>query len=138
MSDKSIEELRAELRAAELREAAVRREAAAKIKPVYSYTLEPVTDHFDRALIDNCRIYKFSGNVLNDAELLAVGRRPFQLGSRYLFSEELVRFVMCTGGGSFNEAMHSNECWAELSAFVVEHPEGGDVTDIVRKYEKSQ
>jgi hypothetical protein len=131
-SKRTVAEIRAELAAALQAETAEKEALAKATQPVYKFTLELVTDNWDKIFDPTCSVYKLIGEVLNKDELKAVGKVPFEGAGRYLFNGATHRFVMAVSGGSY--FVSHPDCFAELSDFVVYHTDGGDVTEIVNRY----
>jgi hypothetical protein len=140
---RDIEEIRAELRAAEQELEAEKRAAREAVKPAYRFTLLPVTDRENKVYDDTCRVYRLEGVVLNEDALKAVGAyHPGNGAMRYLFNTGTGKLVTALGGGTIYVSRRWGNAddgsdviaMAELSAFLVEHPEGGDVTEIVEAH----
>jgi hypothetical protein len=138
-------ELKAAIRAKELRE----RSLHDSVKPVWRYTLEPgPIEGYNPLWDDTLGWYVLAGHVDNVDELIAVGwsAREFSRGSmRYLFNTSTGKIVMHSGGGT----MYISSGWstadsleaeqraiAKVGAFLVAHPEGGDITEIVNAFKK--
>jgi hypothetical protein len=134
--ERTVEDLRAELREAEAKEREEREARKAAVEPILRYTLtldlrelrrEPLWD-------PACRYYRLEGEVINEQELLT-----------YLFNSATGRFVKAVGGGNvYISAPHSSfnsgnpevrATWSRLSEFIKAEPDGGDVTAIVRDHD---
>jgi hypothetical protein len=150
--ERTVEDLRAELREAEAKEREEREARKAAVEPILRYTLtldlrelrrEPLWD-------PACRYYRLEGEVINEQELLEAGHsrdeaRRRQGGMTYLFNSATGRFVKAVGGGNvYISAPHSSfnsgnpevrATWSRLSEFIKAEPDGGDVTAIVRDHD---
>lgn len=103
------------------------------VQPRYLFTLMPVIEKssWERIYDPMCKLYKLSGSVLNGHELKAVGKVPFEGSMNYLWNGATYSFVTAVGGGS--SFIKEQETFDMLSAFVLKHPEGGDVTELVEQ-----
>ena len=137
-SQKSVAELEAELREARAREAEAKRAARDAVQPVYQFTLTPEEPHqtWQPIFDDTCTLWKLSGKVLNADELKSVGKSPFEGAMKYVHNGATGLFVTSVGGGSI--FLKSRAGWLALSDFLVSHPEGGDVTEIVTRYRATE
>jgi hypothetical protein len=149
MSDKSIAELEAQLRAAKQRKSEEDEARRKSVKPVYQFSLIPRPEErrYEKIIDSSIRVYRLEGKILNVDELAAAGwlKRDLESGGMsYLFNSLSGKIVMETGGGRLyvSDWNHTREQYLavmdELSAFVVANPEGGDVTEIVENYQKSE
>jgi len=147
MTDKTVEELRAELREAERREAAELQIRRAKVQVRRQFTLLPYEDvHFlDRVYDSTCKLYRLVSTVVNHDEAKTAGHTELEMrngGMTYVYNTLSHRLVTGVGGGTIwigptwmNEDDTSDvEAFEELNAFLLEHPEGGDVTEIVERF----
>ena len=103
------------------------------VKPIMKYTVTPtpVKGSWDFIGDEMCVFYTIDGQCTNLDEVKAVGGQVPHSGSmRYLYNLATSRLVCTTGGGSIHLSA-TLEAYAQVSAFISEHPEGGDITDIV-------
>jgi hypothetical protein len=129
-----------------------RREDALKVLresvvPVYQYEIRlDQRDHGDKIWDQSVKMYRLTGVCLNQEEVDAVGGKTFTGGMSYLFNTATGRIIMPTGGGSIfikasgwyrspNEVDDTDQAYSELSAFLVSHPEGGEVTHLVEAHQ---
>jgi hypothetical protein len=144
---KTAAQLRAELVEAELREAD-ERETRRKATPVdRRFTIVPTKpakahqELYDPA----CRFYIIESAVANREEAKTAGHSDHMLqggGMVYVYNTLSNRIVTSTGGGTvwvgagFTGERHesAHEAMYAISAFLVEHPEGGDITAIVNAH----
>lgn len=132
---RTIADIRAELAEAEAAEA--RRVAALKdtVKPQYGYRADLAAfpdRHFVRGVYASYRITRI---VLNREELEAVGARAEDSSGSYLLNRQAGHFVNAGGGTYFLPVPGFNSVnldyeglYAPLAAWLVEHPNGGDIT----------
>lgn len=155
MGDGSIqrrrEELAAELKELERKEESARERRRNAVKPDRRFTIARAKregDYFDRILDPAVIMYRIEGIVVNKeaAEAAGWGDRDTSTGGmNYLFNTATGRIIMASGGGNIyisdgswygknraQEAADGKRVYAELEAFLKEHPEGGDITDIIR------
>jgi len=132
-----IAELEAELAQLKREDAEQKAQRRKQVRPVYKFTLKPANDpYMVRSIMDeSCVLYTLSGKVLNADEMKAVGNQLFEGGMTYLFNRITGKFIMSTGGGSVY--LRSAEAFGELGEFIVRHPQGGIVTDIVTRWQGS-
>jgi hypothetical protein len=138
-----MQALKARLRELEQAEEVKAQALRDSVQPVYEFLLEPEAERNgffggDRLFDDTCRFYKLSGRVTNKEELKEVGagHRVFEGAMRYLFNGATGQFACAVGGGSV--FLSSQEGWRALSDFIRQHPEGGNVSDIVSYYRGSK
>jgi hypothetical protein len=131
---KTVKELELELREARALEDEERRERAKATKAVYQFTLKRVRDEaaWHPVYDDFCLLYRLTGKVLNVAELKSVGKIPFEGSMLYLFNGATGRFAAAISGGSIFTS--DPNAFEDLSTFVADHAEGGDVTEIIERY----
>lgn len=135
-----IEELEAKLAQLRQEEADRARALRESVTPRYTYMLVPHSESWDKIADPSCRWYRLEGVIINTPELNAVGAAiPAAGGMNYLFNTLSGRFVISGGGGTVYLNLNGRfgppdtEAFQELEAFVAEHPEGGDVTEIVER-----
>jgi hypothetical protein len=150
--NKSIEEMRAELRVAEQelkqREADERQAKMDATQIIMRFTIEPTTRRsFQEMYDDSCLLYRLNGEITNLDEAKAAGHSDHNLragGMDYIFNKLSGRIVTGVGGGTIwvgggwgdKNADSARFTMIQISAFIVEHPEGGDITDIVEQHRK--
>lgn len=137
VSHRSIAEIQAELDAAKEAE---RKRLAKKVKaivPIYKFTLTKTQDAYilRQMMNPSCTPYTLFGEILNKEELSRVGKPAIDGGMTYIFNNYSGQFVIAIGGGTIH--LRNQEGWDELSNFIYECPEGGDVTDIVNTHRKN-
>jgi hypothetical protein len=129
-TEQKIATLKQELRELEAQAKAEREERARKVRPEFNFTLVPTEDPWDKIYDPSCRLYSLVGTVMNMKELREVGKGFVTGGSmNYLWNGATNRFVCAVGGGSIYAKDPAT--WEMLSQFIVEVPDGGDVTAIV-------
>jgi len=146
MSDRTVAELRAELRQAEQREAAAK-EARKKEVPVeYRYTISLAKRHsFDKIYDDTIRRYRIERVCLNAEAAKAVGHSDHEIssgGMDHLYNTVTAKIICPCGGGTSYIGPRwpgSNDgaddmAFELIGLFLVENPEGGDITTIVDEF----
>ncbi len=131
----TVKELEAQLAEARALEEEERSRLAALVKPVWKFYLQKYTPKgYDVVYDDTCTLYTMAGELQNETELKEVGHYVHSTrGSmQYIYNELSAHFVMAVGGGTIYTSEQG--AWDELSEFITEHPEGGEVTEIVNKY----
>lgn len=119
----TVAELEALLKEARAAEYAAREAVRDLVQPVMQFTLTPSPARgWDQVWDDTCSYYYLKGKCLNEAELRTVGKTAFTGGMNYLFNSGTGRIATHCGGGSTFTS--DPEAIAELSAFLVAHPEG--------------
>lgn len=143
MSDKTLTpaQLREMLREAEAAERKAADEAKAAFVPVFTFTLLPDKreGNFSRLFEGSgCVYYRLSGTLVNKEEARAVGSTVEGGSMSYLYNTLNHRFVVAMGGGRLwltNAAFREDEdALSDLSAFIKDNPEGGDVTELVNSH----
>lgn len=143
----NIAELEAQLAAARKEEDLRKQALRDSVKPVWRYTIERLpttTDVFDAIYDDTIVAYKLSGEVLNREELIAAGHPEtfYRAGSmRYLYNTVTTRLIAGVGGGTIflstsgfkRESAKIQRAADQVGAFLADHPEGGDITEIIAK-----
>jgi len=146
---RTIDEIEAELEAARK---AIENDRNAKrnaVKPVWRYTIEPGTmTGYAKLWDDTLAWYELAGHIDNVDKLVAAGWYDHELrrGSmRYLFNTVTGKIVMHSGGGtmyiysgwgSAGDVEAELRAVAKVGAFLVAHPEGGDITEIVTAFKE--
>lgn len=102
------------------------------VKPQYKFTLSVRMFQHELIFDNSCVTYTLLGGVTNKEELRKVGKAAFEGAMGYIYNKMTQRFVMAISGGA--RFVEDEECWAELSTFIAENPNGGDVTHIISKY----
>lgn len=131
------ERLEARLRELQAEEAAAKKAKAAAVKTRFLFTVSLVEDSWTTVLDDTCCVYLIDGKILNKEELASVGKSStFEGGMKFYFNKVTGRLIGHTGGGTTYVGRGENEraCYDEVSAFLVRHPSGGDITEIMNKY----
>lgn len=140
---RSIEEIEEELRLARRAQADETKRRREAVKPRYEYVIAPTTGYsHDRCYDPAVVLYRVESICLNMAECVAAGHSEQNLrqgGMTYYFNTATGRIITSTGGGhlhieSFDDVEESTKCIAEVSEFLVAHPEGGEITDIVERF----
>jgi hypothetical protein len=132
----AVEQLRAKLREAEAREAAEAKERADSVQPVVTVEIRPADReaYAWREIYDDAvTLWTVEATLQNEAELKAVGKEHRVGSMTYYFNTATGRLVTSVGGG-YVYLKKSREQWDEVSAFIVAHAEGGDITELVTKY----
>lgn len=133
---RSLDDIRAELAAAERAERDRMRELADAVQPTYRFTLVPYTarnDTFERVYDQSCSLWVMAGELTNADELRSVGKVvPTSGQMRYIFNSLSGRFVTSVSGGTIYVSSH--EAWSELSEWALVNPTGGDVTEMVDRH----
>jgi hypothetical protein len=123
----------------------LRRQKAAELEeikksvtPQYEWTLTPTVDNYDKIYDSTCKFYTLDGRCVNKHEAEAAGHSHIQEGGmKYLFNTLSGRIVgswsggtvwISKGGTSFSADEYT---LANLSAFIVQNPDGGNVTSII-------
>jgi hypothetical protein len=149
---KSIDELRTELRVAEQdlkqREADERQVKLDETPIVRRFTIKPTADRWHEMYDDSCKLYELAAEITNIEQAKEAGHPGHDLragGMTYVFNPLSGRIVTGTGGGTIwvgagwqtknTESAHTT--MEAISKFIVEHPEGGDITDIVEQHRKA-
>ena len=136
-----IIELENKLRAARADKDIIERARRESFVPLFRWTLTPVTDNFDRTFDDSVILYRLHGGLVNREAAEESGVRVNEGGHNYVFNRLNNRFVMGVGGGRLwlNDGLYNTniDAMIELADYIAVYPDGGDVTHIVRKYQKS-
>jgi hypothetical protein len=140
---------------AQLRDLRAEKEAATAAQRdltpiIWQYTIRPVDEserRYDEVYDDTCALYKIEGRVLNEDEARAAGHPDHAMrggGMTYLFNKSTGKIVMATGGGtiyvarSWSSKAAGDEshivAFNKINAFLADHPEGGDITEIVEEH----
>lgn len=141
---KTVEQLRAELRKAEQAEEAAAKTRREATPPVWQFTLSPTTQ--ERVYDDTVVAYTLRGEVINRDECLTAGRAEYELRGGamvYLFNTGTGKLIAPVGGGTiYISSFYPRNREAEakvidqISDFLVAHPEGGDITEVVNAFRK--
>jgi len=128
-----IEDLRERLSSLMAEEAADLRERQREVQPWYKFTLEPHVDTWHDVFDPQCRLYRLMGRLQNADELRKVGKvvPTESAGMTYLWNGATNHFVVAIGGGTI--FAKDRQTWDDLSTFIVQNPEGGDVTGLVNR-----
>lgn len=134
----SLEEAREALRRAQARED-IAREDRKKATPIQRiFTVYPSPDNtWDKVYDSTCRLYTIHSEVKNYEEAKEAGHPHHVLdkgGMKYIFNTTTNHIVMAVGGGMiWTSDEHAMD---EISEFIKNNPEGGDITFIISKYRK--
>lgn len=143
-----VDEIKAELAEAEraLQEQRQQRLEATPI--IMRYTVERDTQPYTvNRLYDEAVVaYSVSGEVVNSDEAAAAGHSLDRKGGSmtWLFNTLSGRIICSTGGGSVffgfpgDKSIAQLDAIEELSAFIAESPQGGDITSIIEKYQRNK
>lgn len=135
MTEMSIAELEELLRVKRQEEADALKVKRDSVKPVYRITIDLATGHsFHKIMDDSVKVYRISGEVTNKAEVDAVGGDSRGGGMDYLFNTLSGKLIMSTGGGTIWVGGFDNdghEAFQQINEFLCDHPDGGNITDIV-------
>jgi hypothetical protein len=142
---KSIEELESALREAkeEARLELIARVASVVPQWTFAVAVDEREALFNRVYDDSCLWYRIEGTCTNREEAEAAGHSRDRLatsGMSYLFNTLSGRIVCSSGGGTYhfggfdkNDPAHIRAI-NQISDFLVDNEEGGDITDIVAEY----
>jgi hypothetical protein len=150
---RTIEEIEKELEEARAIQEAERQLKRDAVKPIWEYTVTPSARQdltWDPIYDKTIRAYDLVGRVTNEDECKAAGHPDFALrggGMRYLFNTGTGRLIGPTGGGT----IYLSTGWGmgkrsdkdlevavtAISQFLVDHPKGGDITEIITKFRKA-
>jgi len=133
-----VAELEEQIRTLRQQERDDERAAAAAFVPSYSYAIERATSYADRYFHEEYVVYRVHGTVTN-ADAAPASYRPFEGSGAYLYNALSCHFVQSlsgnmhlpTPGFAANRDVDWPQVYGELSAYVMENPDGGDITDIV-------
>jgi hypothetical protein len=136
MATRTVEQIRAELREAEAREAAEREAERERVPVIWQYTLSPLEPdpNWNPRFDPTCSLSRRDGAVTNRAEAEAAGHSTYRMdggGMVYVFNNGTGRFVTSTGGGRIYTS--DPLAFEALSQYLLDHPEGGDVTPIIEE-----
>lgn len=144
MTDYSIAQLESMLRKARQREADAKDIKKAETPIIWQFTIELNDDKWDTLWDKDSCFYKIRGRVLNEEEAKAVGHHVGFTGDmKYVYNMLNHKIVCAVGGGtSFINGGHNGEdasarqAFDELNEFLIENPEGGDITHIVNAHKQ--
>ena len=141
--DNEIARLEQELRDAKKRASDEMAARKAEVEKVYRYTLSIDTKPYDVMLDDTVLKYRLEGEIVNLDQCIEAGYSESELkvgGHTYLFNTLSSRFICGIGGGyvylGFDRDEGTRERFERLAEWVVDNPEGGDVTDLVNELRK--
>jgi len=137
-SAQQIEELEAQITALRQQQRDDEKAALAAFVPVYVYDIAPSPTYGDRYLHGGYVVYRVAATVTN-ADAAPAGWRPFEGSGAYLYNAHACHFVQALSGNmhlpspGFGQRgpLDWSQVYGELAAYLREHPDGGDVTDIV-------
>lgn len=141
------QELQAQLRALEALEEAERKARIKAAPIVMKFTIAPTTDRWHEVYDDSCLLYKLEGKVTNRDEAKAAGHPEHDLrdgAMTYLFNTATGKLVTAIGGGTLwvsagwhtKNAESAKTTMATIGYYLVDHPKGGDITNIVENHRK--
>lgn len=134
--DERIAALEAAIKRLRQQEAADLQASKESVPVVMEWVLYPTKDAFRDLWDDSCIFYQLNGICTNKAEAEAAGHTRIQEGGmKYLFNTLSGKFVGTFSGGivwiSKRGFRTDEETLANLNKFVAEHPEGGNITEII-------
>jgi hypothetical protein len=140
----TIKQLEAMLKEAHKREDDAKAEKKAATPVIWEFTIMPSDRHGDKIWDDNCCFYEIKGRIVNEAEAKAVGHHIGFSGSMVYVYNKLSKQIVCDvgGGTSFinaswgGDSESARKAFDEVNAFLIDHPEGGDITDIVNRHKQ--
>ena len=139
----ALEARLAEIKREEAEQARLAREA---VVPVWSYTWAPDAGRearrnsrssFDRLYDDSVSVWRLEGTCTNAAEMAAVARSHEAEGGgmSYLLNRATGKIITSVSGGRI--FLQAAESMQALADWAFEHPEGGDVTELVTALRES-
>lgn len=147
---RSIQEIRAELQAAEEAARAEKETLRETVQPIWKYTVKRMVKgdgfrYLNEVFDDSCFLIKISGEVTNREECEKVGHSESRLNGgsgTYLFNSTTWKIICSLGGGTFyinswlNAGAEDSHIIAmnEVNEFLFLHPKGGDITSIVNAH----
>lgn len=144
---RSIEEIRAELREAEALDAEARKAKRESTPVVRRFTIKPHEPrHFVEEMYDSdCLLYMIKAEVVNLEEAKTAGHPEHDLragGMVYVYNTMTGKIVCGVGGGTIwiSQSLNGENkrsafmAMGKIGEFLGEHPEGGDITDIVNEH----
>jgi hypothetical protein len=147
MTTRSIDEIRAELRAAEQAEATRKAAARDAIPITEAFTIEPIPAAGHHEVWDpTITLYRIAGRVTNREEAAAAGHHvPSDGGMVYAFNTLTGKIVMGVGGGTYyisgrgwgtnpDKQARAEVAFTAINEFIATNPTGGDITSIVQQY----
>lgn len=139
-----VERLEAELRAAKLERAEARQAERDAVVVEWTYGVRPTERAHHKSYDESCVYYDLFGTVVNKTEAEAAGHNINDGSMAYLFNTLSGKIVGDTGGGTVYIGFQRDWDDAHMAAinalgeFLDEHPEGGDVTEIVETYKAAK
>jgi hypothetical protein len=148
---KTAAQLRAELAQAELRERQDK-DALRKATPIkFKYTIGvPIASRSEKLYDPDCCLYEIKRHTLNKEEAKAAGHPDSSMRegrANYVFNSWSTKIVCAVGGGTHyifsNYFMNpqdgaDQEAFDAIGEFLREHQQGGDITEIVEKFQNSR
>ena len=142
-----LAELRTEITSIEKELESVKKVERAKVRRDWMFGIYPVKDrsYLSEILDPAVKMYRLSGVILNKEQLETAGWSESETrdgGMNYLFNTATGKIIKADGGGNIyirgggwggttEEKVIAGLVYDELNAFLVEHPEGGDVTKTI-------
>jgi hypothetical protein len=149
MNDR-IEQLRAELMAAEAAEASLKEDRKLATPVRYSFRITPAESRagWDRLYDSTCKLYTIKRHVLNRDEAKAAGHNEWALqegSARYLFNTVTNRIICSVSGGTMyvSDGLVSNDgaddiAFEQIGLFLHRHPTGGDITEYIEQFQATR
>lgn len=142
------QELQAQLRALEAIEEAERKARIKAAPIVMKFTITPTTDRWHEVYDDSCLLYELEGKVANREQAKEAGHNDIDLrdgAMTYLFNKATGKIVTAIGGGTIwissgwqiKNPESAQWAMARIGHYLVNHPEGGDITDIVETHRRN-
>jgi hypothetical protein len=149
---KTSAQLREELAKAELRERTAKGDAIKATPVVFTYSILPTRQsgvRYHKLYDDSIQLYEFRRHCMNKEEAKAAGHSTHEYqegGATWLYNTLSEKIICSVGGGTMfisadwfarqREDKHQLDdiAFEAIGAFLSEHPEGGDITEIVTSY----
>jgi hypothetical protein len=133
-----IAELEQQIKVLRQQERESEKAALAAFVPAYAYSISRATTYGDRYFHEEYVVYRVDATVTN-GDAAPAGFKPFEGHGAYLYNALACHFVQSLSGNMHlptpGFGAHQDVDWpqvyGELSAYVMENPDGGDITDIV-------
>lgn len=145
----NIETLRAQLKEAERAEQDAVEAKRSSVEQIWVFAINPDEGQrrYDKMWDDSVIFYRITGHLVNRPECEAVGQNLDRCGDgqgmSYFYNTLSKKIVCSVGGGQvwvgmgWNEDERESELIAinEINAFILEHPDGGDITEIIENHQ---
>ena len=111
--------------------------------PVYKYTITPISpakSTYYQVYDDQVTLYELAGVCVNKEQCERLGHhRPFEGGMVYCFNEATGMVIMGVGGGSIHVGgKTAHLAFADISRFIRDNEDGGDITQIVNRHKERE